>query len=145
MNIKQSETALRYVEASSSLTSRLLDMNKNYVAQEKAASDKVAGVLDKMMAAGAIQPHQKAAADAMLRNPAQALDLLYSALDKMHQYKTAAEKANAELGQPIPQKEAGLVGNPVQQKSAGVVYLGMQNQPSAEVASVMASIMNDPR
>lgn len=144
MNPKITELGLRGIEAFSSLTGRLLEQNRNYSAQAKEASDKRGGVLEKMLATGAIQPHQKSAAEAMLSSQAQTMDLLCSALEKMAAYKAAAEQANAELGRPVP-TPAGRSEAPAQQKSAGVSFLGVAGQSSGEVSSVMASIMNDPR
>jgi len=141
--MNDNELMLRYIEASSSLHERLLEQNRNYAAQEKMAKDKRGGVIEKMLSVSAIHPHQKAAAEAMLSNPAQALDILCNALDKMAEFKQAVKQANAELGQPVA-SPAGRAEPVAQQKSAGVAYLGLSGRTSSEAASIMASIMSDP-
>ena len=144
MDPHNAELALNYVMASSSLTERLLAQNQAYAAREKAAADKCDALLEKMLSVAAIEPHQKTAAASMLRDPAQALDLLYTALDKMQRYKTAAEKVAATSGMELGRPAAPVSAAPQQKTASNIAYLGVAgSQLSPALASVMASIMND--
>lgn len=91
------------------------------VAAEKAAADKVAAqvdalipsVVDELLAHGRIEPHQKQAALAALKDPVKTLEILR---------KTAGHRNDAEaqaLGQPVPAttKVAGAAGAPTSGES----------------------------
>jgi len=124
MNTKLASQMVNFIAASSALNNRLMADVQAYRNREKAAAAKRPAVLDLMLQTGSVAPHMKQAAVDMLNDPAQALDLLANSINKMQQYKTAAEKASSQLGQAVSEKEAGVKSATVGRDSLRDPYIG---------------------
>jgi hypothetical protein len=102
---------LRYVQISSAMAKKALDQLAIHQQREKAATDLIPATVDKLIATGTIEPHQKEAVAKMLANPSQTLQLLQNASEKLAEYQVKlTKKAKAQLGQGTdedPTKEAG--------------------------------------
>lgn len=101
MNTKLAAQTIEFIAASSALNDRLMGEVQAHRAREKQAAAKRSAVLELLLSTGSVAPHQKQAAAEMLANQAQTLDLLVNAVNKMQIYKSASEKAAADLGQAV--------------------------------------------
>ena len=142
MNTKLAALAIEFVAASSALNDRLMGEVQANRAREKQAADKRQAVLELLLSTGGVAQHQKQAAAEMLNNPAQTLDLLVNAVNKMHYYKTASEKAAADLGQAVPDhttvKAAGV------RDSLNDPYVGRLTSEKKASDMALMAVLNGP-
>lgn len=143
MNTKLAAQAVEFVAASSALTDRLMGEVKSSRAEKQAAANKLNAVLDRLLETGCVAPHQKQAAADMLANHGQSLDLLVNAVNKMQQYKQASEKAAADLGQAVTEKEAGVASAPVTD-SLSNPYVGRRTSEKKASDIALLAVLNSP-
>lgn len=145
MNTKLAAQMIEYIAVTSTLNDRLLKQAQARHVQDKQAADKQSAVLAQLERTGCVAPHQKQAAVSMLSNHAQSLDLLVNAVDKMYQFKTAAEKTGSDLGQAVSDREAGIKPGLKGRTSLNDPYVGRRT--SEKKASDMAiwAVMDAPR
>lgn len=142
MDQKFAHDVLRYVEATSTLTDRLLDRERTFASQEKEASDRRPAMLEQLVKTGSIRPDQRAIADNMLRSTGGTFELLGLALTKIASLQEDVAKVAAELGRPSGIKQAGAAGAPVQQST---LRTGVKTvEPPASYA-ILDAILEDPR
>ena len=98
MNSKLENAVLRYVEVSSTLGKRALDSVTQSKQAEKAASALVPAVLQSMLDTGVLKPTQKQAAEQMLGNHADTLNILASAIEKLAAAKAEIAKSKTVTG-----------------------------------------------
>lgn len=145
MNTKLAAQTVEFIAASSALSDRLMSEVQAHREREKQAAAKRQAVLDLMLQTGSVAPHQKQAAAEMLANPAQTLDLLVNAINKMQAYKSASEKAASDLGQAVSEKEAGV--NPASQirDSLNDPYVGRRTSEKKASDVAILAVLNAPR
>lgn len=145
MNTKLAAQTIEYIAASSALTDRLLSEVKSYRESVKQAAAKRNAVLDLMVTTGCVAPHQKQAAVEMLSNHGQSLDLLVNAINKMQSYKQASEKAAADLGQAVSEKEAGVRAQPQVRDSLNDPYVGRRTSEKKASDLAILAVLDAPR
>ena len=145
MNMKLAAQTIDFIAASSALNDRLMGEVQAHRDREKQAASKRQAVLDLMLQTGSVAPHQKQAAADMLSNPAQTLDLLVNAINKMQAYKSASEKAAADLGHAVTEKEAGLKSTPVIRDSLNDPYVGRRTSEKKASDLALLAVLNAPR
>ena len=144
MNTKLAAQAIEYVAASSALTDRLLGEVRSYREREKQAADKRDAILDLMVQTGCVAPHQKQAAAEMLGSHGQSLDLLVNAINKMQSYKQASEKAAADLGQAVTEKEAGVSAPAAASDSLSSPYVGRRSSEKKASDLAILAVLDSP-
>lgn len=145
MNTKLAAQTIEFIAASSALNDRLMGEVQAHRAREKQAAAKRQAVLDLMLQTGSVAPHQKQAAAEMLANPAQTLDLLVNAINKMQAYKTASEKAASDLGQAVTEKEAGVKSATQVRDSLNDPYVGRRTSEKKASDVAILAVLNAPR
>jgi len=144
MNTKLAARTIEFIAASSVLNDRLMGDVQKYREREKKAADKRSDVLKLMLEAGCVAPHQKQAAAEMLSDHSQSLDLLVNAVNKMHSYKQASEKAAADLGQGVTEKEAGFNTQPQVRDSLNDPYVGRRSSEKKASDIALLQVLNAP-
>lgn len=144
MNTKIASKTVEFIAASSALNDRLMGEVQSHREQEKKAADKLNAVLDLMLETGCVAPHQKQAAAEMLSDHSQSLDLLVNAVKKMHGYKQASEKAAADLGQGVTEKEAGVVAQPTAHDSLNDPYVGRRGSEKKASDIAILKVLDAP-
>jgi hypothetical protein len=145
MNTKLAAQTIEFIAASSALNDRLMGEVQAHRAREKQAAAKRQAVLDLMLQTGSVAPHQKQAAAEMLANPAQTLDLLVNAINKMQSYKAASEKAASDLGQAVSEKEAGVKSTSQVRDSLNDPYVGRRTSEKKASDHAILAVLNAPR
>lgn len=143
MNTWLATQTIEFIAASSALNDRLMGEVQAHRDREKQAAARRSAVLELLLSTGSVAPHQKQAAAEMLANPAQTLDLLVNAVNKMQVYKSASEKAASDLGQAVTDHTTAkaassrdslndpYVGRPTSEKKASdLALLAVLNAPS---------------
>lgn len=144
MKTKRDAQMIEYIAVTSTLNDRLLGHARARYVQDKQAADKQSAILAQLERTGCIAPHQKQAAVAMLSNHAQSLDLLANAVDKVHQFKTAAEKTGADLGQAVSDREAGIRPTTGVRNSLNDPYVGRRTFEKKASDVAIWAVMDDP-
>lgn len=144
MNTKLAAQAVEFVAASSALTDRLMSEVQSNRAEKQAAAEKLNAVLDRMIETGCVAPHQKQAAAEMLANHGQSLDLLVNAVNKMQSYKQASEKAAADLGQAVSEKEAGVSASAAASDSLSSPYVGRRSSEKKASDLAILAVLDSP-
>ena len=98
-----------------------------------------------MVETGCVAAHQKQAAVEMLANHGQSLDLLVNAINKMQAYKQASEKAAADLGQAVSEKEAGVQAQPQVRDSLNDPYVGRRTSEKKASDLAILAVLDAPR
>lgn len=145
MNTKLAAQTIEFIAASSALNDRLMGEVQAHRAREKQAAAKRQAVLELMLQTGSVAPHQKQAAADMLNNPAQTLDLLVNAINKMQAYKAASEKAASDLGQAVSEKEAGVKSASQVRDSLNDPYVGRRTSEKKASDVAILAVLNAPR
>jgi SHS2 domain-containing protein len=145
MNTKLAAQTIEFIAASSALNDRLMGEVQAHRNREKQAAHKRQAVLDLMLQTGSVAPHQKQAAAEMLNNPAQTLDLLVNAINKMSAYKAASEKAASDLGQAVTEKEAGFKSGTQVRDSLNDPYVGRRTSEKKASDVAILAVLNAPR
>jgi hypothetical protein len=145
MNTKLAAQAIEYIAASSALTDRLLGEVQAGRNREKQASSKMQAVLDVLISTGSVAPHQKQAAAEMLGDHAKTLDLLVNAVNKMQTYKAASEKAAADLGYAVTEKEAGAKSTSNAHNSLNDPYVGRRGSEKKASDLALLKVLDAPR
>lgn len=144
MNDKLASQTIEFIAASSALSDRLMGELQSYRHKEKQASDKQLAVLDLLVSAGCVAPHQKQAAADMLGNHGQTLDLLVNAVNKMQEYRSASEKAASDLGHAVTEKEAGLKTSRSSVDSLNDPYVGRRTSEKKASDLALLAVLNSP-
>jgi len=145
MNTKIAAQAIEFVAASSALNDRLMGEVQKHRDAEKRAADKREAILDVLIKAGCVAPHQKQAAAEMLSDHSQSLDLLVNAVNKMQQYKQASEQSATDLGQGVTEKEAGAKQTPVVRDSLTDPYVGRRTSEKKASDMAILAVLDAPR
>ena len=145
MKTKLAAQVVEFIAASSALSDRLLGELQGYKASEKQAADKRAAVLDALLKAGCVAPHQKSAALERLASHGATLDLLVNAVGRMASYKEEAEKAASELGQPATEKEAGVKTAGTVRDSLNDPYVGRRTSEKKASDLALMAVLNAPQ
>jgi len=144
MNTKVAARTVEFIAASSVLNDRLMGEVQSFREREKKASDKLSAVLDLMIETGCVAPHQKQAAAEMLGSHSQSLDLLVNAVKKMQGYKQASEKAAADLGQGVTEKEAGFKSQSQASDSLSDPYVGRRSSEKKASDIALLKVLDAP-
>jgi len=144
MNTKIAAQTVEFIAASSALNDRLMGEVQSYREREKQAASKLSSVLDLMVETGCVAPHQKQAAAEMLGNHGQSLDLLVNAVKKMQGYKQASEKAAADLGTGVTEKEAGFKTTPQVHDSLNDPYVGRRGSEKKASDIAILKVLDAP-
>jgi hypothetical protein len=144
MITKLAAQMVQYIAASSALSDRLMGELNGFRTQEKQAADKRRDVLDVLVKASCVAPHQKAAALERLANHGATLDLLVAAVGKMEGYKAAAEKAASELGQPETEKSAGVKTAGTVRDSLNDPYVGRRTSEKKASDLALMAVLSAP-
>lgn len=96
-----------FVGASSTLGQRAMDKIAEFEGQHKAATTKVAGLVQHLIECKVIEPGQAKQAEAALANHSQALELLRNSSSKIAELRKEAEtRKGMNLGAPAGQEKA---------------------------------------
>lgn len=95
---------LQFVSLTSEFGKRAMEEIERHRSDEKQAEELRPQLLEKLLSAGAIQPHQKQAAEKALQSHSHSLTLLSNAVDRNVELKQAGEREkSASLGQGVNQ------------------------------------------
>jgi predicted transcriptional regulator len=144
MNRRLTAQTVEFIAASSALNDRLMGEVQTFRQREKQAADKQSAILDLLLEAGCVAPHQKQAAAEMLSSHSQSLDLLVNAVKKMQSYKQASEKAAADLGQAVTEKEAGFNSQPAVSDSLNDPYVGRRSSEKKASDIALLRVLEAP-
>lgn len=144
MNKRLAAQTVEFIAASSALNDRLMSEVQTFRQREKQAADKQSAILDLLLETGCVAPHQKQAAAEMLNSHSQSLDLLVNAVKKMQNYKQASEKAAADLGQAVTEKEAGFNARPAVSDSLNDPYVGRRSSEKKASDLALLRVLEAP-
>ena len=105
------EKVLDYIEVTGAALAKAEKQAQDKQSQEQQLTQLIPGVVDKLLANGRIEPHQKTAAADLLRDPIKALEILG---------RTAEHRNDDEIGR---------LGSQVETKSASAHVPGGLNSP----------------
>lgn len=137
------DDVLSYVEITSFGMKMAMDENDVHRQQQKRAADLQAPLLDKLLAMGLIQPHQKQAAAAMLGSHAETLGLFNNLAEKYASLRTE-KVAKDGLGGGVDPKVAGVAPTTLESDSTTSAWVGRHTGEKKASDLAILSVLDAP-
>lgn len=148
MNHKLAAQMLEYIAATSELNDRLLKEAHDARSRQKQAADKEKAVLDTLVKSGAVRAEQISDARGMLKSHSQCLDLLSTAVQKMAEFRGAAEKAASAREMSLGAADSSKASVSSRQAAASSLtspYVGRRTSEKKASDYALAAVLNSPR